>query len=153
MTDKKYKLLFVLCTLYKQRQYAKYTAIKSWRHATKNSTETALKCNRVLTLKHKVMKRKTHNKQAWWIWWVKAVYDKQSRRHRKITEAISRFICVNMVSAYTVEKQGFRALDKTLDHRYNMPERKHLMQLIMSVHCNWMTGRDYSALGTTCSWP
>ena len=49
-------------------------------------------------------------------------YDKQSRRHCEITDAISTFICQDI---YTVEKKGFVALVKTLDPRYNMPDRKH----------------------------
>lgn len=53
------------------------------------------------------------------------VYDKQSRNHRKITDAMSKFICVDMAPVYTVEKKGFRALVKTLDPRCNMPDPKH----------------------------
>ncbi|XP_077411679.1 E3 SUMO-protein ligase ZBED1-like isoform X2 [Vanacampus margaritifer] len=54
------------------------------------------------------------------------VYDEQSRRHREITDAISVFIISeDTASAHTVEKKGFRALIKTLDPKYNMPDRKH----------------------------
>ncbi|XP_019733293.1 zinc finger BED domain-containing protein 1-like isoform X1 [Hippocampus comes] len=53
-------------------------------------------------------------------------YDEQSRRHREITDAICDFIISEDTAfACTVEKKGFRALIKTLDPRYNMPDRKH----------------------------
>lgn len=52
-------------------------------------------------------------------------YDKDSRRHIEITDAISAYICVDMVPVYSVEKKGFRALVKTLDPRYKIPDRKH----------------------------
>ncbi|XP_061550161.1 E3 SUMO-protein ligase ZBED1-like [Phycodurus eques] len=53
-------------------------------------------------------------------------YDEQSRRHREITDAISEFIISeDSASLYTIEKKGFRELVKTLDPRYNMPDRKH----------------------------
>lgn len=51
-------------------------------------------------------------------------YDPKSRKHKEIKTAITKYICKDMVSVYTVEKTGFRELVKTLNPGYNMPSRK-----------------------------
>lgn len=89
----------------------------------KNSKETALKCDKVVTLPQNQEKKNTHQTSLKESLSKGTVYDKQSHRHREITDAISKFICVEMAPVYAVEKTGFRALVKTLDPRYNMPDR------------------------------
>ncbi|KAK9523273.1 hypothetical protein VZT92_019675 [Zoarces viviparus] len=52
-------------------------------------------------------------------------YDKQSKRWREITDAITIHLCKDMVPLQTVDKDGFSAMVKTLDPRYVMPGRKY----------------------------
>lgn len=52
-------------------------------------------------------------------------YDNSSRRHREITDAITNYLAKGMVPIYTVEKEGFRKMIRTLDRRYELPGRNH----------------------------
>ena len=47
-------------------------------------------------------------------------YDNSSRRHREITDAITNYLAKGMVPIYTVEKEGFRKMIRTLDRRYEL---------------------------------
>ncbi len=51
-------------------------------------------------------------------------YEKKSKRWNKITNSITIHLAKDMVSLSTVEKDGFRAMIKTLDPRYVLPGRK-----------------------------
>ncbi|KAL0151240.1 hypothetical protein M9458_053431, partial [Cirrhinus mrigala] len=56
-------------------------------------------------------------------------YDKKSRRWLDLTRAITTHICKDMAPIHTVEKEGFKALVKTLDARYVMPSCKYFRQV------------------------
>ena len=56
-------------------------------------------------------------------------YDKDSRRWKEITAAIAIYTCKDMAPIYTVEKQGFRELVRTLDPRYTMQSRKYFTRI------------------------
>ncbi|XP_069821004.1 E3 SUMO-protein ligase ZBED1-like [Dendropsophus ebraccatus] len=58
-------------------------------------------------------------------------YDKRNRRWIEITNAITLFLCKDMVPFLTVEKSGFQNMIKTLDPRYEVPGRKHFTQTEM----------------------
>lgn len=55
-------------------------------------------------------------------------YEKDSRRWKEITDAISYYIAKNMAPIATVERSGFKHLVKTLDRRYTVPSRPHFSQ-------------------------
>ncbi|RXN32801.1 zinc finger BED domain-containing 1-like protein [Labeo rohita] len=52
-------------------------------------------------------------------------YEKGSKRHKEITDAITYHICKDMMPAHIVSKDGFRRLIQTLDKRYQLPSRTH----------------------------
>lgn len=56
-------------------------------------------------------------------------YEKTSRRHKQITDAIARLIAKGMVPIYLVEKKVFRDLIHTLDPRYVVPSRKYFSRV------------------------
>jgi len=56
-------------------------------------------------------------------------YEKGSKRHKEITDAITNHICKDMVPAYIVSKDGFRRLIQTLDKRYQLPSRTHFTRV------------------------
>lgn len=55
-------------------------------------------------------------------------YQKDSRRWKEITDAISYYIAKDMAPIATVERSGFKHLVKTLDRRYTVPSRPHFSQ-------------------------
>ncbi len=55
-------------------------------------------------------------------------YDKKSKRWIEITNSITFHLTKDMVPLYTVEKDGFRRMIKTLDPRYVIPSRKYFSQ-------------------------
>lgn len=57
------------------------------------------------------------------------LYEKNSRRHQKITTAITHYIAKDMVSVNTVTKDGFQNLLRTLDRRYKIPSRTYFNQV------------------------
>lgn len=52
-------------------------------------------------------------------------YDKKTKRHGDITNAVAYFIAKDMMPVSTVENVGFKRLLKVLDPRYQLPGRKH----------------------------
>ncbi|XP_049326739.1 E3 SUMO-protein ligase ZBED1-like [Astyanax mexicanus] len=52
-------------------------------------------------------------------------YNKKTKRHGDITNAITYFIGKDMMPINTVENDGFKRLIKVLDPRYQLPGRKH----------------------------
>ena len=54
-----------------------------------------------------------------------APYDKQSKRSKDKTNAVSYCIAKDMMPMSTVEKDGFKKLINVLDQRYNLPGRKY----------------------------
>ncbi|XP_040278097.1 E3 SUMO-protein ligase ZBED1-like [Bufo bufo] len=58
-------------------------------------------------------------------------YDKKNRRWIDITNAITLYLCKDMVPFLTVEKRGFQNMIKTLDPRYEVPSRKYFSQTEM----------------------
>ncbi|XP_069800972.1 E3 SUMO-protein ligase ZBED1-like [Dendropsophus ebraccatus] len=55
-------------------------------------------------------------------------YEKDSKRWKEITEAISYYIAKDMAPIATVEHKGFKRLMKTIDRRYIVPSRKYFSQ-------------------------
>ena len=62
-------------------------------------------------------------------------YDKDSRRWKEITAAIAIYTCKDMAPIYTVEKQGFRELVRSLDPRYTMQSRKYFTRIQLPRYC------------------
>ena len=52
-------------------------------------------------------------------------YERTTRRWREITDSITYCISKDMLSIYTVEKEGFRRLTYTLDSKYEIPSAKY----------------------------
>lgn len=52
-------------------------------------------------------------------------YDKQSKRHKDITKAVTNFLAKDMMSFSTVENVGFRKMISVIDPRYELPGRKY----------------------------
>ena len=48
-------------------------------------------------------------------------YEKTSKRHKDITQAITNFVAKDMLPVYTVEKDGFQKMLSVLDKRYHLP--------------------------------
>ncbi|XP_044130059.1 E3 SUMO-protein ligase ZBED1-like [Bufo gargarizans] len=55
-------------------------------------------------------------------------YDKKNGRWIEITNAITLYLCKDMVPFLTVEKSGFQNMIKTLDPCYEVPSRKYFSQ-------------------------
>lgn len=53
------------------------------------------------------------------------LYDKKTKRHKDITNAIAYCIGKDMLPISTVENEGFKKLIGVLDPRYELPGRKH----------------------------
>ncbi|KAL3976330.1 CD59 antigen [Sarotherodon galilaeus] len=58
-------------------------------------------------------------------------YAKTSQRWIDITNAITVYLCKDMVPFLTVEKSGFKNMVKTLDPRYEVPDRKRFSRTEM----------------------
>lgn len=56
-------------------------------------------------------------------------YESTSTRHKEITDAITYHIAKDMVPVYTVSKEGFKKMVRTLDKRYKIPSRTHFNQV------------------------
>ncbi|XP_051571349.1 E3 SUMO-protein ligase ZBED1-like [Myxocyprinus asiaticus] len=56
-------------------------------------------------------------------------YERTSKQHVEITQAVTEFITKDMMPLSTVTKPGFTALINTLDTRYNMPSRTYFSQV------------------------
>ncbi|XP_059410212.1 E3 SUMO-protein ligase ZBED1-like [Carassius carassius] len=52
-------------------------------------------------------------------------YDKQSKRHKDITKAVTNFLAKDMMPFTTVENVGFRKMISIIDPRYELPGRKY----------------------------
>ncbi|XP_067257230.1 E3 SUMO-protein ligase ZBED1-like [Chanodichthys erythropterus] len=52
-------------------------------------------------------------------------YDKQSKRNKDITKAITNFLAKDMMPFSTVENVGFRKMMSVIDPRYELPGRKY----------------------------
>ena len=52
-------------------------------------------------------------------------HDKNSKRWKNITNAVTVYLAKDMVPIYTVEKPGFKQLISTLDRQYELPSRKY----------------------------
>ena len=55
-------------------------------------------------------------------------YDKKSKRHCDITNAVAYCIAKDMLPISTVENKGFKWMLKVVDPRYKLPGRKHFSQ-------------------------
>ncbi len=55
-------------------------------------------------------------------------YDKKSKRHRALTDAVAYCIAKDMLTISTVENKGFKSMVKVMDPRYQLPGRKHFSQ-------------------------
>ena len=58
-------------------------------------------------------------------------YSHQSKRWKDLNKAVAYFICKDRLPIYTMEKEGFRALLRTLDSRYEVPSRVHFSNSII----------------------
>ncbi|XP_037124783.1 E3 SUMO-protein ligase ZBED1-like [Syngnathus acus] len=58
-----------------------------------------------------------------------APYDRKSKRWTDITNAITIHLAKDLVALNTVEKEGFKHMIKTLDPRYEVPNRKYFSQV------------------------
>ena len=56
-------------------------------------------------------------------------YEKTSKRHGEITEAITRYLAKDMMPINTVTKDGFVSLIRKLDRRYSIPSRNYFSQV------------------------
>ncbi|XP_051564716.1 E3 SUMO-protein ligase ZBED1-like [Myxocyprinus asiaticus] len=56
-------------------------------------------------------------------------YERTSKRHMEITQAVTEFIAKDMMPLSTVTKSGFTALINTLDTQYNMPSHTYFSQV------------------------
>ncbi|KAK0141618.1 Zinc finger BED domain-containing protein 4 [Merluccius polli] len=54
-------------------------------------------------------------------------YPRESKDSKRLNRAVAEFICLDQVSVYTVEKDGFRNLVEGLDKRYDIPSRNCFM--------------------------
>lgn len=52
-------------------------------------------------------------------------YDKQSKRHKDITKAVTNFLAKDMMLFSMVENVGFRKMMSVIDPRYKLPGRKY----------------------------
>ncbi len=52
-------------------------------------------------------------------------YEKGSKRHKELTDAVTYHICKDMMPAHIVSKDGFRRLIQTRDKRYKLPSCTH----------------------------
>lgn len=52
-------------------------------------------------------------------------YAENSPTHKKLTDAVSRFICESMSPISVVEMPSFRSMIHSLDARYDLPKRKY----------------------------
>ena len=57
------------------------------------------------------------------------LYDTGSKRATELTRAITIVIALEMQLFYTVEKEGFIQLLKAFDPRYNLPSKKHFVDI------------------------
>lgn len=55
-------------------------------------------------------------------------YDKKSKRHRDLTNAVACCIAKDMLPISTVENKAFESAVKVMDSRYQLPGRKHFSQ-------------------------
>ena len=58
-------------------------------------------------------------------------YGHQSKQYKDLNAAIARFLCKDGLPIYTIEKEGFRELIRTLDSRYELPNRSHFSRNII----------------------
>ena len=56
-------------------------------------------------------------------------YDAKSSRATELTRAVTMFIALDMQPFYTIEKEGFRQLLQAFDPRYNLPSRRHFVDI------------------------
>ncbi len=54
-----------------------------------------------------------------------ASYGKTSKRHKELTDAVTRFLAKDMMAVNTVSKEGFVGLINKLDRRYQLPSRNY----------------------------
>lgn len=52
-------------------------------------------------------------------------YDKNSKRHKDITKAVTNFLAKDMMPFTTVENVGFKQMMSVIDQRYQLPGRKY----------------------------
>ncbi|ROL48341.1 Zinc finger BED domain-containing protein 1 [Anabarilius grahami] len=52
-----------------------------------------------------------------------------SKRHRELTEAVTRFLAKDMMPVNTVSREGFVSLINKLDRRYQLPSRNYFSQV------------------------
>ena len=56
-------------------------------------------------------------------------YDASSKRAKDITHAVTVYLAKDMQPFYTVEREGFRQLLKVLDPKYQLPSRRHFVDV------------------------
>ena len=52
-------------------------------------------------------------------------YEKHGKKWQALTDSVTKFLSMDMMPIYTVEKVGFRRMLKTFDPRYELPGRKY----------------------------
>ena len=57
------------------------------------------------------------------------LYDKHGKKWNEMTNAVTRYICKDMLPVYSVEKEGFRNMLKTLNLQYELPSRKYFSEI------------------------
>ena len=57
------------------------------------------------------------------------LYEKGSKRHKDITDAITFHLAKDMVPIYTVTIEGFKKMIRSLDKRYVIPPRTYFSQV------------------------
>ncbi len=86
-------------------------------------------------------------------------YEKTSKRHKEITEAISRYLAKDMMPINTVSREGFVSLINKLDCKYQIPSRNYFSRVAIpqmydtcrqTVHSELSQVEHYA--GTTDLW-
>ena len=54
------------------------------------------------------------------------LYDKHGKKWNEMTNAVTRYICKDMLPVYSVEKEGFHNMLKTLNPQYELPGQKEI---------------------------
>ncbi len=75
-------------------------------------------------------------------------YKRDSVRWNKCTDAVTKYICKDMVSFYTVEKQFFKELINTLDSQYELPGRSYFSYTAIPRAYNRVRGELQQAIST-----
>ena len=70
-------------------------------------------------------------------------YDRNGRKWKKLTDAVTYYIGKDLLPVHTVEKEGFANLLKQFDPQYELPSKKYF-----SKNCNPKVVRVYKRIYT-----